>query len=180
MNALEPGYTDNKKAVETNPNLTEDEKLTALNVEDKQLVSSVDKELASVKKQLASDPTNAKLKEKEANLTKIKSSTENSIASRDKVLEEKQLAITPKDRIAQLNPSYGTKTKEILASSTLSDHEKLTALSKEDGALLTSVNKELSSVKTQLAKDPSNKSLQAKETALNQIKSEKEGPSLNG
>ena len=174
VNALEPGYTDNKKAVESNPNLTEDEKLTALNVEDKQLVSSVDKELASVKKQLASDPTNAKLKEKEANLTQIKSSTENSIASRDKVLEEKQLAITPKDRIAQLNPSYETKTNEIQTNSSLSDDEKLIALNKEDEALLTSVNKELSSVKTQLAKDPSNKSLQAKETALNQIKSEKE------
>ena len=174
VNALEPGYTDNKKAVESNPNLTEDEKLTALNVEDKQLVSSVDKELASVKKQLASDPTNAKLKEKEANLTQIKSSTENSIASRDKVLEEKQLAITPKDRIAQLNPSYETKTNDILTNSSLSDDEKLTALNKEDEALLTSVNKELSAVKTQLAKDPSNKSLQAKETALNQIKSEKE------
>jgi len=174
VNALEPGYTDNKKAVESNPNLSEDEKLTALNVEDKQLVSSVDKELASVKKQLASDPTNAKLKEKEANLTQIKSSTENSIASRDKVLEEKQLAITPKDRIAQLNPSYETKTNEIQTNSSLSDDEKLTALNKEDEALLTSVNKELSAVKTQLAKDPSNKSLQAKETSLNQIKSEKE------
>ncbi len=174
VNALEPGYTDNKKAVESNPNLSEEEKLTALNAEDEQLVSSVDKELTSVKKQLAADPSNAKLKEKEANLTQIKSATESSIANRDKALEQKQLAITPKERIAQLNPSYEEKTNEILTSSSLSDDEKLTALNKEDETLVASVDKEIASVKTQLAKDPSNKALQAKESALNQIKAEKE------
>src|SRR5574343_499206 len=174
VNALEPGYSDNKKAVESNPNLSEEEKLTALNAEDQQLVSSVDKELTSVKKQLAADPGNAKLKEKEANLSQIKSTTENAIAARDKALEQKQLAITPKERIAQLNPSYESKTNEILTSSTLSDDEKLTALNKEDEALLVAVNKEISTVKTQLAKDPSNKALQAKESALNQIKADKE------
>ena len=174
VNALEPGYSDNKKAVESNPNLSEEEKLTALNAEDEQLVSSVNKELASVQKQLTADPSNAKLKEKEANLTQIKTATENSIANRDKALEQKQLAITPKERIAQLNPSYEAKTTEILTSSTLSDDEKLSGLNKEDEALLTSVDKEIASVKAQLAKDPSNKALQAKETALNQIKAEKE------
>ena len=174
VNALEPGYTDNKKAVQSNPNLSEEEKLTALNAEDEQLVSSVDKELASVQKQLAADPSNAKLKEKEANLTQIKSATENSIANREKALEQKQLAITPKERIAQLNPSYEAKTNEILTSSTLSDDEKLTALNKEDETLLTSVDKELASVKTQLVKDPNNKALVAKESALNQIKAEKQ------
>src|SRR5574343_403948 len=174
VNALEPGYSDNKKAVESNPNLSEEEKLTALNAEDQQLVSSVDKELASVKKQLSADPDNAKLKEKEANLSQIKSTTENAIAARDKEKEQKQLAITPKERIAQLNPSYESKTNEILTSSTLSDDEKLTALNKEDEALLVAVNKEISTVKTQLAKDPSNKALQAKESALNQIKADKE------
>jgi hypothetical protein len=174
VNALEPGYTDNKKAVESNPNLSEEEKLTALNAEDEKLVSSVDKELTSVKKQLAADPSNAKLKEKEANLTQIKSATESSIATRDKALEQKQLAITPKERIAQLNPSYEEKTNEILTSSTLSDDEKLTALNKEDQTLVASVDKEIASVKTQLAKDPSNKALLAKESALNQIKADKE------
>src|SRR5574343_284626 len=161
----------------TSSTLSDDEKLTALNKEDEALLAAVNKEISTVKTQLAKDPSNKALQAKESALNQIKADKEAAIEQRKEELNAGNSVAgttSTKEVIAQLNPSYETKTNEILTSSTLSDDEKLTALNKEDETLIAKVNTELASVQKQLKKDPENKALQAKESALNQIKAEKE------
>ncbi len=174
---LNPSYETKTNEILTSSTLSDDEKLTALNKEDEALIAKVNTELASVQKQLKKDPENKTLQAKESALNQIRADKEAAIEQRKAELNAGNSVAgttSTKEVIAQLNPSYETKTNEILASSTLSDDEKLTALNKEDEALIAKVNTELASVQKQLKKDPENKTLQAKESALNQIKADKE------
>jgi len=173
INQLYPTYQTKTKEILSNPALDENEKLTALNGEDEKLLSSIEKELLTVKNQLAKNPSDKQLLNKQQALLNLKQETQQAIVSRKDQLASSNGGNQPlssKELTDKIYPEYqGNKTK-IESNTGLSDTEKLKALNREDEKLLIAIEKELNSVNSALAKDPTNKILQDQKETLLEMK----------
>ncbi len=170
---IDPTITSRKEQISANNSLSEKEKLQALNKEDEKFLVAVDKELKTVSAQLAKNPADKTLQEKQQALTEVKATTQESISERNtELIAKTNTNETPnvKEIVAQIDPTITSRKEQISANNSLSEKEKLQALNKEDEKFLVAVDKELKTVSEQLAKNPADKTLQGKQQALSEIK----------
>lgn len=182
IESINPTYNDKVAQINSNSSLSETEKLTQLQQTDKALLASVEKEISTVESGLKSNPSDATLSKKLADLKAIETELESSIAARDNTLAtastsvvSSPLDVKEKEAVIEaVNPSYNEKIAQINSNSTLSEAEKLNQTQQEDKALLASVNKEISKVEAELKKNPSDTKLVDKLADLKTVKSELE------
>ena len=175
ITSIQPTYNENKNFIESNNNLSENEKITALNREDEKLLVAVETELKKIDSQLIKTPNDKNILTKQNTLTKIKAETTAVINERTKELNaapEIVKTATSEELIAELAPNYSKRISEINANKLASSDDKLRELNSEDGQLLVALEKELAEVNEQLKKSPIDKNILAKQTTLTKIKTE--------
>lgn len=173
-------YSDYKSStigIQEDPSLTKEDKIYKLLSNERTALKQLEKRLEEIEKLRETDKTNEQLNREKSLLQIYKQEIEEQIAKHEKLVENivsQNGSNDPETIVSALVSGYSDNMKAVASNSNLSVEEKLIAFNNEDEQLVSSLEKELNSVKSQLTKDPSNKTLIAKETALNQIKAEKE------
>ncbi len=194
-------YNETLANINSNVSLSESEKLTQLQVADKSLITSLNKEISSIEEALKSNPTDEILLKKLNDLKSVRSEIEAKVTSRDQQLNSlanssskandsnKNNTTTPvkpvqtepskvldakakETLIESVNSTYNEKVAEINSNSTLSSSEKLEKLQLLDKALLSSIDEVSSSISTSLQQNPANNSLAKKLSDLSVVKSD--------
>jgi hypothetical protein len=177
ITSIQPSYNENKNGIESNSNLSEKEKITALNREDEKLLTSVETELKKIDSQLIKTPKDKAILIKQSTLTKIKTETTAAINERTKELNSaSEIVKTPnsEELITKISPTYSAEIAEITNSKTLAEKEKIQQLNKIDLEFIEKVNNEVNKIENQLEDYPSNKELQAEKELLIELKAKKE------
>ena len=150
-------YNEKVTQINNNTNLTESEKLNQLQLLDKDLVASLNKELSLVSASLKQNPSDASLLKKEADFKSVKTDIETIISSRDNALLASSQPLSSKaknDIIDGLSPMYNVKISEINNNSKLAESEKTEQLQKADRELVALINKEITALENNIKNNP--------------------------
>ncbi len=169
--------TYNEKVDEINANsiLSSTEKTAEIQALDKDLVTSIAKEISKVESSLKNDPSNEQLSKKEADLSELKSELDNKIAQQDIILASVKKPIDEKvkaDVIKSINSKYDKTVASINNNTDLSVSEKLNKLQELDYSIIEGLNKEIKSIEEALVKNPNDKASVSQLENLNAVKSE--------
>jgi hypothetical protein len=178
---IEPGYAKAIDKINADPSLTAEEKLTQLQLKDKELVESIDARAVALDKQIAKNPNDKKLTEEKAALTELRSVTESKMEEREQLIDSKLTTNLTAENIAEqkvilrdkIDPTY-TKKLEAAKAKPGTPVEKLTAELKVEQAMLDKIIAEEEQVKKGLSKEPFNSELKTKLIVLNDLKKDTE------
>ena len=183
LTEIAPDFTSEIAAIENNSNLSENEKLTKVQLKDKVLLSKIDAEITKVIAQLKKDPNNSFAKERKEKLEELKAIVESRVDEREQEianaassnLTQEQLAERKANVLKEVDPSYADKKESLLAKQPTPDYNQLIALEEK---LLVKLEVEKKSIQKVLAKDPLNKdanlSLQLVESLIQETKAASE------
>src|SRR5574343_246897 len=166
-----PDYATSLKEIENNSSLSEEEKKDAILSVENELGERISSEKISLKEELASNPSNARVKDRlavvesletdsEARIEEIKSADPSSQTSVSEAAKEKV--------ISEVYPDYESK-KETLAVSKLEETKKIDANLKLENEWLTKVTVEQKTIEKALAKDPTSAELIEKLAAVKEL-----------
>ena len=176
IETVNSSYNEKLSEITTNSALSENEKLNQLQQIDKELITSLNKEILSVSNALKSKPSDAVLLKKKEDLKTIKSEVETKISAREKdIAANNSTVLTSKEKvniIEALNSSYNEKIVQINSNSILSQNDKLNQIQKLDKELVVSISNEISKTETALQTNSSDANLLKKEADLVQLKNE--------
>ncbi len=174
MADIAPNYAATQKAIESDLNLTEIERLRQLQENDLSLQNSGEEQLSEVQQELAKDPTNVKLLQELQVINDVLFDTNKAINDRADRIEKIEnqtpdVAITKEDVIAELSPNYLNEMKDVQSNSDLSDVERLVAMNNLDNSLEASVQSRVDKVDELLVLTPDNPELQGEKQVLSDV-----------
>lgn len=186
IEAVNSSYNEDVAKVNGNPALSEAEKLTQLQQLDKNLLSSIDKEIAKTEAALKSSPTDATLAKKLEGLQSVKSDLQSDITARENAIADASSVETPliasqqptaeekASMIESVNSSYNEKVAQIKVNENLSASEKLNQLQQADKELLASIEEKIDATETASKQNPGNSALTKELSNLKVIRDELE------
>jgi hypothetical protein len=162
LTEIAPDFTSEIAVIENNNNLSENEKLTKVQLKDKALLSKIDTEIVKVIAQLKKDPNNSVAKERKEKLEELKAIVESRVDEREQEianaassnLTQEQLAERKANVLKEVDASYTDKKESLLAKQPTPDYNQLIALEEK---LLVKLEAEKKNIQKVLAKDPLNK-----------------------
>ncbi|MDH4473286.1 MAG: hypothetical protein QE487_11820 [Fluviicola sp.] len=169
LTALAPNHEAQLEAVkESTPKAT----LEKQNALDETLIGKIDQEIRAVEQQQQQNPTDPKLKERNAALTGLKSETEERIKDREATianLGNPAASITPETVLATLAPNHEAQLEAINESTPKGTLEKQNVL---DETLITKIDQEIRAVEQLQQQNPNDPKLKERNAALTGLKSE--------
>ncbi len=168
-------YNEKVSEVNANSSLTTNEKAAKIQVLDKDLFTSISKEISKTEAALKSDPSNEQLIKKEADLTELKSEIDSKIAQQNSVLAVNKQPLDEKvksDILKSINTKYDKTVTSINTNTDLSVSEKLNKLQELDYSIVEGLNKDIKITEEALIKKPNDKALLVQLDNLNAVKSE--------
>lgn len=180
---IDPTYAKDLQAINANTKLTEAEKLGKTQLREKQLLTEIEQEIASIDQQLKTDPKNAELVSRKEQLNQLKSIVESRVDERDQLIESvatseispEQMETMKQDLLKSIDPSYEKKKSSLEAQVANKPFAELIALEEK---MLVKLETEKTKVEKILTKDPTNKEaiqkLKALEALIEETKAEKE------
>lgn len=158
LTEIAPNFNTDLLATENNLKLSENEKLTKIQLLDKELMAKVDAEIAKVDAQLKKDPNNSTLKERKDKLEELKAIVESRIDERKQEianaattgLSQEQLAEKKSEVLKELDATYLGKKESLLAKQPLPSYDALISLEEK---LLSKLEAEKKSLQKILSKD---------------------------
>jgi epidermal growth factor receptor substrate 15 len=173
MDEFQSDYSLAQNAVDTQSDLTHEEKVALKIKNNEQLDKKLTQELTKIDEGLAKNPLDSELKAQKEKVLSLKKETQ---SQKETILAESQLPVnvstTPEKELIALVPNYESLLKNAGNESDL--ETKLTAENQVDEMLLDQIDQELERVYESLTKDPLNQKLQDKKEALNGLKKQKE------
>ena len=157
IESVNSSYNEKVNQINGNQNLTESEKLNQLQLVDKELITSVNKELVNISSSLRQNPTDANLIKKEIDLKSVRTDLETIISSRENALlvSSQPLSVKAKnDIIDGLSPMHNVKVADIKSNSKLTELEKTDQLQKADKELVSLINKEILALENNVKNNP--------------------------
>jgi hypothetical protein len=161
MAEIAPNHASTQKAIESDLNLTEIERLGQLQESDISLRSSGEERLTKIQNELANDPTNVELLQELELINNVLFDTNKAIEDRANRIDEIEnqtpdVAITKEDVIAELIPDYASTQKAIESDLSLTEIERLEQLQENDQSLQNSGEERLTEIQNKLTTDPTN------------------------
>ncbi len=180
IESLNSSYNESVTQINGNNNLSATDKLNELQALDKELLTSVDKEIFLTENALKNKQTDQNLAKKLEGLKKVKakvnidiSSRETAIAGNNSGNESTPLTTQEKETLVEtVSASYNENIDKINANSSLSETEKLNQLQVEDKKLLTSIEGTLKTTEDQSKKNPTDAKLNDKIDDLRTIQTD--------
>ena len=180
--SIDPKFDKAIESIQKNEGLSEEEKLSQIQVKEKELIANIDKAIERNNKVLDKNPEDEEAKTSKEELEQLKAIVESRVEEREqeiaslvkKEVDPKEFA---KNKIATLNSLDKTYAdqKKLLEGKDPLDYDGLIEL---EDKLLQKLDKEKQSVQKTLAKDPFNKEavqqLQVLESLFRDTKAEKE------
>ncbi|MFK7785380.1 MAG: hypothetical protein AB8B56_09700, partial [Crocinitomicaceae bacterium] len=127
---VQPNYTSDLAAIETNDDLTATEKLQQKQNLDNELIANLQEQLEEVQNQLSADPANAQLKVQEEGVTEVINTTQNRIGDQARALDQLNganatvdIAATKQSILDEVKTDYTDRVAEI-ESSTVPEVER--------------------------------------------------------
>ena len=157
IESVNSSYNEKVNQINGNQNLTESEKLNQLQLVDKELITSVNKELVNISSSLRQNPTDASLIKKEIDLKSVRTDLETIISSRENALLVSSQPLSEKaknDIIDGLSPMHNVKVADIKSNSKLTELEKTDQLQKADKELVSLINKEILALENNVKNNP--------------------------
>ena len=157
IESVNSSYNEKVNQINGNQNLTESEKLNQLQLVDKELISSVNKELVNISGLLKQNPIDANLIKKETDLKSVRTDLETIISSRENALLVSSQPLSEKaksDIIDELSPMHNVKVADIKSNSKLTELEKTDQLQKADKELVSLINKEILALENNIKNNP--------------------------
>lgn len=166
-----------QETIDKAADMSEEQKLIAKNGNDKKLLKEIDKQLATVKAELAKNPTNKEAQTAEKELLALENETQQQVNERTKRLDaisqsNEAQNPTPEGVVKEIFPEY---KEQKLAARESNPENQLQALNNVDKTLLTKIDQELKTVEEQLVSNPENKALINKQQVLKELKSTTQG-----
>ncbi|MDG1331017.1 MAG: hypothetical protein P8P74_01710 [Crocinitomicaceae bacterium] len=166
-------YLNESKAIQSDPQLGEQERLEALNELDQSMKSSVEERLTQVNNSLGTSPNDSDLLGEQQILEEIISDLVSGINTRESQIADLNSTQTQPfnstEAIAAVQPNYETEIGAIDANDNLSEVERLEQKQNLDYQLVDNLQNELEEVQNELANDPTNEQLKIQEEGLTEV-----------
>ncbi len=168
---LSPNYLNEMKSVQSNSDLSDVERLVAMNDLDNSLEASVQSRVDKVDELLVLTPDNPELQGEKQVLSDVLADLSSGIFKREtEILALGMNEVQPfnlMETIASVQPNYEADLANIEANVELSEKEKLEQTQRVDSELIVNLNEQLETVQSDLANDPTNAQLKIQEEGLN-------------
>ncbi len=180
--SVDPKFDKEIQSIQKNEDLSEEEKLSKIQVNEKELIANIDKAIEKNNKVLDKNPDDAEAKTRKEELEQLKAIVESRVEEREQEIaslvkkesDPKEFAEIKKVTLNSLDKTYADQ-KKLLEGKDPVNYDGLIAL---EDKLLQKLDKEKQSVQKTLAKDPFNKDavqqLQVLESLIRDTKAEKE------
>ena len=153
INNVNPNYSNQLNAIQSNSNLSEEQKLVELQKLDRALLSKVETEL-SAKKQSAITTTE---KQQVQDLETVKNDLEATIQSRENTISTMSKPLTAQERktiIDGLSPMYNVKIDGINKNTSLSEEDKKSQIKAVNQEFLGTLDKEITALENNISNNP--------------------------
>ncbi len=181
IETIQPGYAKEVVSINENTSLSQEEKMSQLQIKDQKLMTAIDAKIVALDKQLVKQPNNESLKEEKTKLLELKSLIESRMEERAQIMESKSnVELSAESLIEQknllrdkLDPNYSSK-RESIAKGNDSDLKKKNSELKLEQQLLDKIQAEIVIAQKVLDNDPFNAEAKNKMIVLTELKKETE------
>ena len=167
-----PGYEEDIASIESDPELSEKEKLEQIQEKDESLLQAVEGELEKLNGQIEKDPNNSELLARKDVVEGIKNETEQSIAERAQTINAMTSVASTIDQEEiisdleeELKGSY-TEDKKEIENSSKSPFEKSEEILELEVAYLDELVKKKEDIEKELNRNPEDANVRAEKTAI--------------
>ena len=166
-------YLTQVKSIQSDSELSEVERLDALNELDKALKTASQDRLVEMENLIDTDPNNPELRGEVQILEEIIADVESGINAREGQIADlnttEAQAFNSTEAIAAVQPNYQSELGAIEANENLSETEVLEQKQILDNQLIVNLQDQLEEVQNELANDPSNAQLKVQEAGLTEV-----------
>ena len=178
FDGIENKHTAKTEGIQSNPDLTEKEKLEGFIQINEATIATVDERIDKINELLKEENADALIEEREK-LETYKADLEKENTDHNEALEKlletpSDVALSPEDVKEEIVPGYQEDVAAIQKDPNLTEKEKLTQVQDKDEALVEAIKDELKELDTQIEGDPSNEELLARKEMVEAIKGETE------
>ncbi len=172
IDALSPMYNVKIADINKNATLSETEKVALIQKVDKELLTSLNKEILALENNVKNNPDPQLVKEL-SHYKSLKNELELTVSKRELTISNPILTIKEKENLIEsVNSSYNESIVQINSNTTLTETEKLKQIQELDKGLLFSIQNEQTKVETDLSKKPTDQTLIQKNASLNALEIE--------
>jgi dTDP-4-amino-4,6-dideoxygalactose transaminase len=167
---IDPDYKTNYEEIESDINLSEEERLSKQQVLDQDLVQEIEKKIESNNQRILADPGNQELKKNQQALNLLKEQKQKAIVEREKVINTSstptKVAFTRDEVIKNADPAYVERFNAINNDRTKPEVQRFNELQKIDKQLVTRMNERIAQLEKQVKNNPQDKNAVAELDAL--------------